>query len=95
LALRVNASAAEADFAVLERSIDPLAPSDDAAAARSFVGRVEAICGAAGTPRRLSEVGLERARIGWLAENSGGASMRGNPVELGVEELQGLLAEIY
>jgi len=95
LALRVNASAAEADFAVLERSIDPLAPSDDAAAARSFVGRIEAICVAAGTPRRLSEVGLERARIGWLAETSGGSSMRDKPVELGVEQLKGLLAEIY
>ncbi|MFM7107439.1 MAG: iron-containing alcohol dehydrogenase [Planctomycetaceae bacterium] len=82
VALRVNRAAAAADLAVLERAIDPRAPADEASAADAFVARVEALCAAAGTPRRLRDVGLAADRLGWLAANSGGASMRGNPVRL-------------
>ena len=49
----------------------------------------------AGLPRRLSEVGLDRERIGWLAENSGGASLRGNPLELDRGSLLGILERIW
>jgi hypothetical protein len=40
-------------------------------------------------------VGLSRDRLPWLAENSGGASMRGNPVELDPARLLPILESIY
>jgi alcohol dehydrogenase class IV len=94
-ALRINADAARADFAILERSIDPSAAGEDATAAAAFIDRIVAVCAEAGLPQRLSAVGLERSRIGWLAENSGGTSMRGNPVELSVERLRAVLEDVY
>ena len=95
VALRMNAEAAGADFAILERAIDPSAAGDDATAAAAFTDRIVAVCAEAGLPQRLSAVGLERSRIGWLAENSGGTSMRGNPVELSVERLRAVLEDVY
>lgn len=95
VALSVNREACEADFATLERSIDPTAAEDDAVASLAFTTRIEGLCALAGVPRRLAEVGLERGRIGWLAENSGGASMRGNPVELPPEQLRLILEAWY
>ena len=65
-----------------------------AAAADAFVERIEALCAAAGTPRRLTDVGLAPDRLEWLANNSGGASMRGNPVALDAAELQAILAAV-
>ena len=95
VALSVNREACEADFATLERSIDPTAAEDDAVAAVAFTTRIEELCAVAGVPRRLAEVGLERGRIGWLADHSGGASMRGNPVELPPESLRLILEAHY
>jgi alcohol dehydrogenase class IV len=95
VALAVNAAVAAADYASLERAIDPAASAVDAIAAAAFVARIEALCGVAGLPRRLSDVGLRRERIGWLAENSGGASLRGNPVELDPATLVGILTRIW
>jgi hypothetical protein len=43
----------------------------------------------------LGDVGLRRDRIGWVAEHCGGASMRGNPVEVGAERLRQLLESNY
>jgi alcohol dehydrogenase class IV len=95
VALRVNAAAAEHDFALLERAIDPAAAGDDRACATAFVQRVERLCREAGVPQRLSAVGLSRDRLRWLAENSGGASMRGNPVELDPTRLLPILEAVY
>jgi alcohol dehydrogenase class IV len=95
VALEVNAAVAAEDYASLERAIDPAASSVDATAAAAFVTRIEAVCAVAGLPRRLSAVGLRRDRIGWLAENSGGASLRGNPVELDPAALVGILTRIW
>jgi alcohol dehydrogenase class IV len=95
VALAVNAEAARGDFAILERAIDPHAPADDRSAAAAFVARITDLCGKAGLPRRLSEVGLERGRLRWLAENSGGTSMRGNPVELSAAALEAVLERAY
>jgi alcohol dehydrogenase class IV len=95
VALAVNAAVAAADYASLERAIDSAASAVDAIAAAAFVARIEALCGVAGLPRRLSDVGLRRERIGWLAENSGGASLRGNPVELDPATLVGILTRIW
>jgi alcohol dehydrogenase len=91
-AMRVNREAAERDFAALERAVAPDASPHDAAAADAFVDRIERLCLAAGVPRRLSELGVARDQLDWLAENSGGASMRGNPVQLPAAELRSLLA---
>ena len=91
-ALRVNREAVRDDFAQLERAIDPSAPRDVATAADAFVERIERLCLESGVPRRLSELGVTADQIDWLAEHSGGASMRGNPVQLATEELRGLLA---
>ncbi|MGB8853281.1 MAG: iron-containing alcohol dehydrogenase [Pirellulales bacterium] len=95
VALRVNGQAARSDLAVLERAIDHGASSDDVVAARAFVARIEAVCAAAGAPRRLRDVGLAQDRLGWLAEHSGGASMRGNPVELDASALLPILSGNY
>jgi len=95
VALKVNAAAAERDFALLERSIDPAALGDDRALATDFVQRIERLCRDAGVPQRLSAVGLARDRLHWLAENSGGASMRGNPVELDAATLLPILTGCY
>jgi len=95
VALEVNAAVAAADYAILERAIDPAASASRRIAAAAFVARIEALCAVAGLPRRLSEVGLSRQRLGWLAENSGGASLRGNPVELDPATLVGILARIW
>lgn len=92
VAMRVNRDAARADFAILERAVDSAASADDAAAADAFVDRVERMCRDAGVPRRLADLGLRPERVDWLAANSGGASMRGNPRELSADELRGILA---
>ena len=58
----------------------------------AFVARVERLCRAAGVPARLSELGLRADRLDWLAANSGGASMRGNPRQLSTEDVREILA---
>lgn len=95
VALRVNEPAVQSDLALLERTIDAEAASDDARAARAFVERIERLCLEAGTPRRLRDIGLAHDRLGWLAEHSGGASMRGNPIELDAATLLPILAGCY
>ena len=93
-AMRVNRDAAQGDFALLERAVDPNASPNDAAAADAFVDRIERLCLDAGVPRRLSELGVAADQLEWLAENSGGTSMRGNPVQLPAAELRVLLASM-
>jgi alcohol dehydrogenase class IV len=95
VALRVNEPVVQGDLALLERTIDAEAAGDDARAARAFVERIERLCREAGVPQRLSDVGLARDRLGWLAEHSGGASMRGNPVELDAATLLPILTSCY
>ena len=92
--LNVNRVAAQADFAALERAIDSDAPRSAAAAAAAFVVRIECLCHEAGVPQRLSALGVTADQIDWLAENSGGTSMRGNPVQLTTTELRDLLSSI-
>ena len=93
-ALRVNREAAERDFATLERAVDATASTIDAAAADAFVLRIQRLCADAGVPQRLSELGVSADHLDWLAGNSGGASMRGNPVQLPTAELSTLLASM-
>lgn len=95
VAMRVNEAAARGAFARLERAVDPAGYGDDEALASAFVRRIEGLCLEAGAPRRLADVGLARDRIAWLAENSGGASMRGNPAELDPGRLLPILEAAY
>ena len=95
VAVRVNVAVAEQDFARLERAIDPTGVGDDRPLATAFVRRIERLCHEAGVPQRLAEVGLARDRLRWLADNSGGASMRGNPVDLDPARLLPILEEAY
>jgi alcohol dehydrogenase len=95
VAMRVNATVAERDLATLERAVDPEAVGDDGTCAAAFVGRIERLCREAGVPERLAELGLARDRISWLADNSGGASMRGNPVELDPARLRPILDAVW
>ncbi len=95
VALRVNAAAAVHDLAALERAVDQAAAGDDGTCAAAFVGRIERLCREAGVPERLAELGLARDRIAWLADNSGGASMRGNPVELDPARLRPILDAVW
>jgi len=93
-AMRVNRPAVAADFARLERAVDPGAAADDDIAADAFVERIAALCRTAGVPGRLAELGVDGGLLDWLADNSGGASMRGNPVQLDARSLRAVLASI-
>lgn len=95
VAMSVNRAVCRNEFAMLERAVDPAAAAFPDEAADAFVARIAALCDAAGTPRRLADVGLDRRRLPWLAEHSGGASMRGNPVELDPETLATILDRAY
>ena len=95
IAVRVNRPACRDRFAALERAIDAGAAADPDTAADAFVERMHRLTEMAGGPRRLAEVGLARDRITWLAANSGGASMRGNPVDLPPAVLEPLLEQAY
>lgn len=95
VALRVNEPVARADLARLERAVDPAAAGEEATASAAFIDRIDGLCAAAGTPRRLRDVGLARERLPWLAEHSGGASMRGNPVALDPAALLPILEAAY
>jgi len=95
IAVRVNRPACRDGFATLERAIDAGAATDPDAAADAFVQRIRRLTTLAGGPGRLAEVGLARDRVAWLAANSGGASMRGNPVDLPPAVLEPLLLEVY
>ena len=95
VAVRVNLAAAERDFAALERAVAADASPVDRDAAAAFATRIEALCDRVAAPRRLRDLGLARDRLGWLAANSGGTSMRGNPVEMDPESLLPILEAAY
>ena len=95
VAVRVNLAAAERDFATLERAVATDASPVDRDAAAAFAARIEALCDRVAVPRRLRDLGLSRDRLGWLAENSGGTSMRGNPVELDPARLLPILEAAF
>jgi alcohol dehydrogenase class IV len=91
-ALRVNRAACAHDLATLERAADAAAPACDAAAADAFVDRIDRLC--ADAPRRLGDIGVRADQLDWLAEHSGGNSMRGNPVQLDTAAIRRLLADM-
>lgn len=87
VALRVNQKIAENDLARLNQVLggQDMSVRDGA---EQLVKRVVEMCHLAGTPDRLSEFGLKRSRIPWIAKHSSGNSMKGNPVQLSLTELE-------
>ncbi len=94
VALRVNQKIAEHDLATLDQVLDgkPLPPPESA---QRLIERIEGLCRLAGTPTRLYEFGLKKERLSWLAEHSGGNSMKGNPVQLSPAELGDVLESVF
>ena len=90
--LRVNWAACGHELATLERAANPAAPLSDDDAADAFVDRIDRLC--ADAPRRLGQIGVRADQIDWLAEHSGGNSMRGNPVQLDTAAVRRLLADM-
>lgn len=92
--IRVNLEQSASSYAELERMVAPEASPDDSIAAVSFLHRIERLCDAVCAPRRLSSLGVEASMISWLADNSGGNSMRGNPVEMRPASLKRILQDL-
>ena len=94
VALRVNQKISERDLARLDQELDGerLPPPESA---QRLIERVKSLCRLAGTPTRLSEFGLKRERLSWLAEHSGGNSMKGNPLQLSPAELRDVLESAF
>jgi alcohol dehydrogenase class IV len=95
ITLRVNLDVAAPALAMLERSTAAGRSRGEQADAEAFVERIEKLCQEAGVPQRLSSLGLNADRVGWLAEHSFGSSMRGNPRDLAPATLQEFLAAAW
>jgi alcohol dehydrogenase class IV len=91
LAVRVNLPVAAADFAALERAVSGGSSTEAAA----FADRITRLCVLAGVPTRLRDLGLAFERIAWVADQSGGASMRGNPRQLEPSDLRSILEAVW
>ena len=94
-ALATNRKVCQVDFALLERAINPNGGGNDCVCADRFVERMTQLVGECGVTARLSHLGLRADRIEWLAANSFGSSMNGNPVVLVQDELERILQDIY
>ncbi|MGA1617961.1 MAG: iron-containing alcohol dehydrogenase [Pirellulales bacterium] len=94
VALRVNRHESAAELARLDAALGGSRLPQAEAVAR-LIDRVDQLCNEAGIPRSLSALGLSRNRLEWLAENSGGNSMRGNPVQLATADLCELLESAF
>ena len=94
VALRVNQKIAKRDLAELDQALGgERLPAEESA--QRLNDRMVELCRLAGTPTRLSEFGLRRERISWLAKHSGGNSMKGNPAQLTSVELESVLESVY
>ena len=94
VALRVNQKIAKRDLARLDQALGgERLPAEESA--QRLNDRIVELCRLAGTPTRLSEFGLRRERISWLAKHSGGNSMKGNPTQLTSVELESVLESVY
>jgi len=93
IALRVNRHASLRLMAQLSRESLGSSEVNDAHAADRFIDRIQKLCREAGTPTRLSEVGVTREMLPELAHASRGSSMSGNPTTLTDEQLVAILEE--
>ncbi|MEX0713745.1 MAG: iron-containing alcohol dehydrogenase [Pirellulales bacterium] len=93
-ALRVNRQVCQRELAELARTVLGAKTADDPAAAGMFVDRIEAISGALGVPRKLTQLGVRPEQIPELVTASRGNSMNGNPRHLSDDELAAVLEEM-
>jgi alcohol dehydrogenase class IV len=91
VAMRVNREVREADLARLGEVLCERRASSVSAAADAAVERIEQLCAETGIPRRLSEIGVQRADLPAIVKSSYGNSMSGNPRKLSEEELAAIL----
>jgi [acyl-carrier-protein] S-malonyltransferase len=68
---------------------------EDAVRLVAVRGRAMQACAEARPGSMVAVLGLDRERIGWLADNSGGASLRGNPRQLDQGALIDILTQIW
>ena len=91
VAMRVNREVREAELARLGEAICERRASSVSAAADAAVERIEQLCAETGIPRRLSEIGVQRADLPAIVKSSYGNSMSGNPRKLSEEELAAIM----
>ena len=95
VALRVNRSPCQREFAELARSALGIDSHDDSAAADALIHAIDELTANIGIPRRLRDLGVEREQIPALAAGSRGNSMNGNPVQVNDAELTQLLESLW
>jgi alcohol dehydrogenase len=103
VALAANREVSQARLAELGRALgsavgEVAAGEDaagDAAAADFFDRQIQALCRTVGVPRRLRELGVDRALIPTLARESRGNSMSANPRQISDDELLEILEQVW
>jgi alcohol dehydrogenase class IV len=91
-ALRVNAAVRAAELAELARLLFPECAALPAAeAVQHLIAAIERLCRQIGVPERLGALGVRREQLPAIVKSSRGASMSGNPREVGDEELLAIL----
>jgi len=91
IALRANRPNCETSMAELARAVWNEPFRNNSAAADALVERIDALCQAAGAPRRLRELNVSREQIPALVAGSHGNSLDGNPVTLSDDQLDQIL----
>jgi alcohol dehydrogenase class IV len=94
VALRVNRTVRQREFADLWTLVDSATPLPDDQAAERFLVHIEQLARRVGVPARLSAIGVTCAQIPALAKGSHGSSMDGNPRDVSDDELEKLLVEL-
>jgi alcohol dehydrogenase class IV len=96
VALRVNREICQFEISELCQVIfGPKTPASAPEAADFFIEKIESLCYRVKTPRRLSQIGVQREQIPELVKSSRGSSMSGNPRELSDQELTDILESIF
>jgi alcohol dehydrogenase class IV len=96
VALRVNREVCQDELARLCHAIfGRNVPASGIEAVSYLIDKIEELCDRVKTPRRLSQIGVQREQIPTLVKSSRGSSMSGNPRELTDDELTIILEEIF
>jgi alcohol dehydrogenase len=96
MTLRTNAEVCADRYAKLSRLMFGFESTvSDTTATERLVDRIEQLCRSFGLLMRLSDYGIESARIPLIARDSKGNSMSGNPKELNESEIETILYAVY
>lgn len=93
-ALRTNKDVCLDRYGKLSRLLLGDPSLSDTAATEKMIEKVEELCDRLGTPRTLSELGVDPQKIPEIARDSKGNSMSGNPKELSTEDVEEILQRI-